>query len=106
MIPLTFAWSKLIQIKMGTFDFISHCFQSLSLSMFFTFSSFHSVSVVGSLIGAIHIPGWKIVRLCPNTIQPPRACRERREKREEDIQPLTPCSRSHCNYHTYTHSCI
>lgn len=89
---------------------------SLLLSIFFTFSSFHSVSVVGSLTGAIHIPGWKIVRLCPNTIQPPRACRkrerreERGERREEEIQPLTPLQQITLHFShilcAHTHSCI
>lgn len=110
MIPLKFAWTiflvqtlKLKWEHLTSYITLFSISTSLSLSIFFTFSSFHSVSVVGSPVGAIHIPGWKIVRLCPNTIQPPRACRkrERREKREEEIQPLTPCSRSHCNSHTF-----
>lgn len=62
------------------------------LSIFFIFSSFYFVSVVGSLSGAIHIPWWKIVRVCPNTIQPFRACRERKRERERGKEGYSPSS--------------
>lgn len=79
-----------------TYIILYHLFTlAIFLSIFFIFSSFYFVSVVGSLSGAIHIPWWKIVRLCPNTIQPSRACRERERERGRERYSPSPLVADH-----------